>query len=129
MPYTPANASVVTVSAPGIYTLTATNSYSCNTIVQVTVVNCISGIEQNLISNNAISVFPNPFTDELHIEVAGQRKNYALDIYSALGVLVKKQTITEERTVINLKNEPAGIYFVYVLDGQNAIKAAKIVKN
>lgn len=48
---------------------------------------------------------------------------------SRLGVLVKKQAVTSEKDIIFLNNEAKDIYFVYIKEGEKAIKVSKIVKN
>jgi hypothetical protein len=43
--------------------------------------------------------------------------------------LLKKQIVTSEKNIISLNNEAKGIYFVYIKEGEKAIKVSKIVKN
>jgi hypothetical protein len=132
----PATASVsslttpsITANVPGIYTVTATNPITtCYSTVQVTVTVC-ADIEQNSVSNSNINIFPNPNNGLFTIDHGQIQANSVIEIYSAYGVLIKKQAIISEKSILNLQNEANGLYFIYVISGEKAIKVSKIVKN
>jgi hypothetical protein len=119
----------IVVNTPGNYTITVTNpANSCASTSLITVAIC-AGIEQNSLSNGNISVFPNPNNGVFTIDLTGALQNSVIEIYSALGVLVKKQTAISDKNSVNLMNEANGLYFIYVISGDKAIKVSKIVKN
>lgn len=86
----------------------------------------ISGIttqqENYSITDRKFEAFPNPTNGKLTIVTGGEKQ--LLEIYNALGILVIRKEIIEERSEIDLCEQANGIYFVKVGSG---IK--KIIKN
>lgn len=122
------NQPTITVNMPGDYTISVTNPINgCSTTSIITVAVC-AGIGENLISGTNIDLFPNPTNGIINIGLSTLAQNVVVEIYSALGVLVKKQAITSQKSNINIQNEANGIYFIYVIEDKKAIKTAKIVK-
>jgi hypothetical protein len=76
-----------------------------------------------------INIFPNPNNGVFTIDHGQIQANSVIEIYSAFGVLIKKQAIISEKSTLNLQNEANGLYFIYVISGEKAIKVSKIVKN
>jgi hypothetical protein len=120
--------STTIANAPGIYTITITNPVtSCSTTSLITVAVC-ARIDQNALANTNINIFPNPSNGIFNVDFTGLPQNSVVEIYSTLGVLVKKQPVISEKSTVNLQNEPSGLYIVYVISGDKAIKVSKIVK-
>lgn len=59
--------------------------------------------------NNSIS--PNPFVDQFSITL-NPGDNGFVEVFNSSGMLVYAQPLTADRNLINLENEPAGIYVV-----------------
>ncbi|MBU3661992.1 MAG: T9SS type A sorting domain-containing protein [Bacteroidetes bacterium] len=70
-------------------------------------------------------VYPNPFTNELMIEL--DAKNLQLSIYDNLGRLVHLQKI-ESMGKINLSALPSGVYFLRVISQNGEIHSEKLIK-
>jgi hypothetical protein len=77
-------------------------------------------------SNLGLSVYPNPFTDAVTIDFKLTNNKTQMSIYNALGKMVISQIITEPKT-INLSNQPNGIYFLVIVNG-NRREIKKIIK-
>jgi len=121
-------ASVVVVNMPGDYTITVTNPMNgCSTTTVVNVAVC-AGILQNNLTKTTVSAFPNPTTGLFSLELNTISEKAMIEIYSVTGVLVKKQAVMAGKTDINIQNQATGLYFVYLKEGEKAIKVAKIVK-
>ena len=78
----------------------------------------ISGIEENSFNVN-LSVYPNPASNYLTIQC--DRFNFSPDqiyIYNAKGELVMNQSANVDARKINIKNLPAGIYFLKIETGK-----------
>lgn len=132
VPATATVSSIITptiiTNSPGNFTVTVTDpNNSCSSSIVVSVAIC-AGIDQNSLSNNTISIFPNPTNGIFNVDFTSLAQNSVVEIYSTLGVLVKKQSIISEKSTVNLQNEPSGLYIVYVISGDKAIKVSKIVK-
>jgi hypothetical protein len=62
----------------------------------------------------ALTIYPNPATDELHVSTAFSPASLKVSIYKHSGQLVKE---VEGKTVIDIRTLPAGIYQVSARDG------------
>lgn len=79
-----------------------------------------TGIKTNGLSN-ALSVFPNPASDQLYINYTGNVSKALLQIYDMKGALVKQQTITSSAVTLDLSGFENGLYLLKLSDGKNVI--------
>ncbi len=121
------NTPTITTNMAGNYNITVTSPAGCSTSTIITVANC-AGLKQNTADKANIDIFPNPNNGVFTINYSDLKEKAMLEIYSALGTLVKKQIIISEKTAINMQNEGNGLYFITIYDGERVIKTAKIVK-
>jgi hypothetical protein len=77
--------------------------------------------------NVQLSVYPNPATDKITVEIQGTATGSRLAIISTDGREVLVQTITDRKTVINTGNLPGGVYFVR-LTGDRTVMVEKIIR-
>ncbi|PCJ00147.1 MAG: hypothetical protein COB15_03165 [Flavobacteriales bacterium] len=73
------------------------------------------------------SIYPNPFNDELTIELTNKAKNTTISIINTLGKVVSKQNATSYINKLSLAKLPAGIYFVEVSTNESSI-TQKVIK-
>lgn len=110
---------------PGEISQSFTAPGSGNYAVQVTRGSCadtsecteivIQGIsEQN---SGAIAVYPNPVSDELFIEISGDKQPVYYEIYNATGQLVVKGYFSG-KTIVETSGFSSGTYFVRLVTGQ-----------
>ncbi len=97
----------------------------------------ISGVDQN--TSNAIdlsemgmdqleiSLYPNPTTGILNLEINSDGSDTRLEIYDATGKLMLKQTQIEEQTRIDLSGFANGIYWLRV-NTDEAVQMQRIYK-
>ncbi len=70
-------------------------------------------------SSDIVNLFPNPTSDEIHIEF-DLESNYKISIKNTSGVAVASKEINNSKTVsINLSELPSGVYFLQVVDMKN----------
>jgi para-nitrobenzyl esterase len=74
-----------------------------------------------------ISIHPNPFTNEINIEIPENIKEARIVILNALGETVAEQKAISYTNKISLKKLPLGIYFVRISSNENTI-TKKIIK-
>jgi len=117
----------LTTDTPGSYVVAVSNSYSCVTTAAIDVATC-TGINTGFGSNTDVKLYPNPVHSLLTITLGSPANNAGIEIYNTLGACVKKQPLAAEETVIDLKNEANGVYFVYVLNNNKTVSVSKIVK-
>lgn len=80
------------------------------------------GITEND-GSNTINLFPNPTTGKLFINYPNNQQRISLEVYNTIGEKISEQEITNE---INFSDQPKGIYFVKIYDGQ-MVRTKKVV--
>ena len=76
---------------------------------------------------NFISLFPNPASSQLNFSFP-RTGNYSLSIKSILGKTILIKSVTEKEFSVDVKDLPAGVYFVTVTDGNKNKVMRKFVK-
>jgi len=92
-------------------------------------ISTVSGIAEASGILLSIAAYPNPTANNLTLEI----KNFTLSGLSMLlfdmhGKLLKREKITDSRTIVELSDLEAAVYFLKVIDGQREVKTFKIVK-
>ena len=89
----------------------------------------IDGINNNISKQNNISVYPNPTSDIIHVNIksnlASNTNNHII-VYNTLGTIVKKSPISVSEMTISLSNLPSGIYILET--GNDVYSRVKVVK-
>lgn len=84
--------------------------------------------ETNL--NIVCSVFPNPTTNDLILEVQSlNNQKLSYQLFDVQGKLIISNQVTNNQTKIKTKDLPSAIYFLNILQDKNQIKSFKIIKN
>lgn len=114
----------VTPTATTTYTVYGTDSNNCMSGAMQTInVSTCTGIEEQL-SKSLLLIFPNPTTGELIIE----GDNYIeCEVYNMVGEIVFKEKLQQGKNVINLTEQPNGMYMVQIKQ-QDGVKTIKIMK-
>jgi hypothetical protein len=77
---------------------------------------------------NAVSIYPNPFTNTLSILLNDASvNNYELHIYNVLGAEVMKKSITEQLTTLATGMLPSGIYFYQLNNSRKTIQSGRLI--
>jgi photosystem II stability/assembly factor-like uncharacterized protein len=87
----------------------------------------------NLTNESAISVFPNPTNGEVTFNFGYQHNdNVNIEIYDVIGNKVaelnSQKPVKGNSIVMDLHNQPSGMYFYRVMDAGNKIKEGKLIK-
>ena len=90
-------------------------------------------VAANVKKNNAIDVFPNPFNDVIHVNVAMEQEimnAITMNVIDASGeqVLFTKEIMAGADNTINLKELDKGLYIINVRDERSINKYIKILK-
>ena len=84
---------------------------------------------EEIAENVTLKVYPNPTKGLLKISISGLGENNAtVTVYSNIGSLIYSGQIDSTLTEIDLHNQPAGIYILRVLAGQD-FREWKIIKD
>ncbi|MCZ2337531.1 MAG: T9SS type A sorting domain-containing protein [Chitinophagales bacterium] len=76
------------------------------------------------------SIFPNPATNNIHVECAASLQNSNLILYDLYGKTIIKADISHTNPIVDISNLPNGVYIVKVLnnDGNLIGSPKKIIK-
>jgi hypothetical protein len=78
--------------------------------------------------NEAVAVYPNPFSTSLNIVVNEAQVNKCeMKVYTVLGALVMNEQITKQTTALDTNNLPSGIYFYQVTSNDKVIQSGKLI--
>lgn len=92
-------------------------------------ISVIVGIDQAGLTNIYCSVYPNPATDLLTLEVdISANENLIYQLYDMRGNLLLNDRLIEPKTSISMANLAASTYFLKVTDNQEVSKTFKVIK-
>lgn len=94
------------------YTITGSNG-TCNSNSSITLnVSACTSIN-NIVSDNAITIYPNPNNGVFMISTSANIENLNITVINALGQTVKTQTIkNSNQTTIDMNMESKGVYYL-----------------
>lgn len=88
----------------------------------------ITGIKDNFISDNMLSIFPNPSSGTFSVKMdKAIAKNAQLAIYDVEGKVVHRQQLTNQQTDITTQNLASGVYVINIQLSENEIVKHKLV--
>lgn len=124
------NSIVVSPSASTVYTVIGENPNCSNTnsiSIQQGVSNCTE-IQESVLEQLSVNIFPNPFNGEMNITNSNDTtcEYYILSITGS--VLLKGEVTSHRSLQIDTSNLNSGIYFVKLVSGENSI-SKKVIKN
>jgi uncharacterized repeat protein (TIGR01451 family) len=102
------------------YGVLVTNSYGCTSLTAVTI---IVGVTE--IRSSQFEIYPNPASDVLTLLTGKQSTPALLTVFNTIGekVVEKELSSGEKKTILDLKNIPAGIYLIrYESSGELFVK-------
>ena len=77
---------------------------------------------------NAMKIYPNPFSSHTTLWTAGEYQNAALTLYNLSGLKVKQLTDISGQTItIHRDNLPSGIYFLNLTENGEIVAVEKLV--
>ena len=79
--------------------------------------------------NLGVKLYPNPFSDILQVELSEIPSNCTLEIMDMQGKILHKKAITEQQSLLSLRNLSKGLYFYRITSEGLQIGAGKITKN
>lgn len=114
------------------YTVTATDAGgNCTGQETVTVTVTPVSVEESLLGNTSLQVYPNPNSGTFQLEFNQlDRKNMTIEVTNMIGQVIYKENLSsfsgDYKNTINLNSAGKGIYILRITDGANGI-ARKVV--
>ncbi|MBI3509058.1 MAG: T9SS type A sorting domain-containing protein [Bacteroidetes bacterium] len=84
-----------------------------------------SGVIENQMENNGISIFPNPSSGKFTVLLPSG--NCSLLIYDVTGKLIRKKFLNEKKNDIDLSSEAPGMYFYRIANEEKISAQGKII--
>lgn len=119
--------STISGLSPGTYTVTVTTTCHQNVSSTFTILGVAAGINETPLTN-LFSVAPNPSSGNINVNLDASIKNARIEIYNSLGVLVESLNNVGQITTIDWSNQPAGVYYIQLLDESMNRGINKVVK-
>lgn len=101
-------------------------SYHANGFATTPCGGSIIGIKTEAVLSSVLTIFPNPFSNNFTINYEPISKT-RVEVFSLMGIKIANQSIVQKQTILDLSNQPNGVYFVKVTDGSK-ILVKKVVK-
>lgn len=87
-------------------------------------INDVNNASTDLITNQAVQVFPNPASSTLHVQ--GVRPNSTIQLISPIGTVVYEEQNKSSNSIVNITELPTGVYWLSVSDSNNTITTRMI---
>jgi hypothetical protein len=79
-------------------------------------------------TNNFISLYPNPFSNAVAIQMETELINGELTVYNSFGQMVKQiKNISGQSIILNRDNLPSGLYFIRLTRDDKIISAERLM--
>jgi uncharacterized repeat protein (TIGR03803 family) len=65
-------------------------------------------------ANTQLQISPNPSTGQFIVQLPSNQSSYPTEVYNMLGQKIEQLTLSNAQNTLNLSNQAAGMYFVYV---------------
>jgi hypothetical protein len=100
----------------------------CGMVITTIIVNDFTtGMDEWM--EEQISIFPNPATSDIEIQLPEFFKNYQFRMVNALGeLLLEKKNVSVSSFRIDLKNVNAGMYFIEIIQDDQVYRK-KVMKD
>ena len=96
---------------------------------EVSITNASLGIEDKLLPNKAVSLFPNPAVNKnFYVRLNGLSGESTITVYNIIGGVVKNFKTNSGQEKIDLTNFSKGLYLVKVLNNEKSIVKKILVK-
>lgn len=82
----------------------------------------------NTPSGSAISFYPNPFQNSLHLDFEEPYRELTVDVINSFNQVVASYSFTNQRSVDLKIDQPAGVYFLVLKSNARAVAKIKAVK-
>ena len=111
-------------------TLTGTNQYSLSQGVQQPVeISVVSSIDKTQQIQLNVKVYPNPASNYLILQIEDiETETYKAFLYDLNGMQIKQIKVTGQQTEIDITDLVPSVYFLKVMNKDQAIKTFKIIK-
>ncbi len=80
------------------------------------------------LDTEALRAYPNPFTDQILVELPTKSKNTSIQVISHLGQVLESVQVSSSKPLYMGKNLPVGVYTVKITSEDGSIRFVRIIK-
>lgn len=120
----------LSVDIPYYFTVTGQDPSGCSKTVSITVnvARCL-GVNEIERTSLDVAVMPNPGTGLFNLQINSIKDHLIVSVYNSLGMLIKSESASTGNNALDLQNEKAGIYFIYISNkDDNSTRVLKLIK-
>ncbi len=110
----------------GCYTITIRDFNGCE-VSDSTCIGFSTGIN-TLTKENRISVFPNPTSSVITVEISDSNNQPFFEVYDKFGKLVLKEALIKNTSIVNVSHLSEGVYLYKITDRKSSIKTGRLMK-
>lgn len=85
------------------------------------------GIQQSLMPDVAVKVYPNPATEQTTFELSERVVSGSVEIFSVDGKLVKSFGVNDIKTTVQINNLPSGTYYFKLKEGKHLLNTGSFI--
>jgi hypothetical protein len=87
----------------------------------------LGGIDNQL--ETSLSVYPNPTVASLTLKIVDYKEdNLSYKMFDLKGNMIISQSINAAETLIDMKELPAAVYFISIVDKKDLLKTFRVIK-
>jgi hypothetical protein len=86
-----------------------------------------AGIEQSLMPEVAVKVYPNPASEQVTIELSDKVDNGRLEVYTVEGKSIGTYTMKELKTTLAVKNFTSGTYYFKLMEKNHLLNTGTFI--
>lgn len=125
--YTNSGTATISVHTPGTYTaIVSQEPGGCKVEAKVVVNGCVGILDSG--QDIGLKVFPNPCNGLATIELNAPSEKVLIEVYNALGELILKHDVDGQKTQLDLRNQPKGIYIIRLTEHNKVIASSRLLK-
>ncbi len=79
------------------------------------------------ISSDKISIYPNPFSEQLTLSFSEEQKNLTITVTDLFGKIIKTINFSGYQQTIEKGEMTEGVYFIQLKDGENVLMTKKVI--
>jgi len=87
----------------------------------------VTAIEDAMDTESMISVYPNPATNHLNVQLNQSTENIQFDLYNMVGAKVVSQQLNNQLNTVDISKHAKGVYFYQIIQDNQLLKTSKLI--
>lgn len=96
-------------------------------VIQITLNEVFSEVDDVTLTN-AISVYPNPTTEKITVQIDHQNEPFSYKVFDINGALLQQSQLSAQTTTLNVEHLSKGAYILKILKNEKDYQTLKLLK-